>query len=189
MEFQYLGKRYLVSWQHFDGSGDWLQDAARDAIEETFQRLHSLSIEEQKRLGVPFKIARTVNGKRITYDGLTICRIRTLKPDAETLPPSDRWETVAEGYAFKRSDETSFDKKTARRTSLSKTLSSGAFPYEARTSIWLKFLTIWPPVSKDAGTWEKRYAKLQQEYRVLEQQFIETLKNQKASNGILHNVQ
>ena len=192
MEFQHNGKRYLISWQHYDDKSEAYVslpnggETLRPSVSTILYGLHQLPEDQQRVLGVPHKVGRTVNGRHITYDGVTVCRIRTLKDNAEELPATERWVTVAEAYAFKRSDEKEFDKRAGRRHSLYKAISGhyitdirgrkhflpGRFTHETRETIWREFNTIWPPHHPEASRWERKYAKVAQQLRNTEYQIM-----------------
>jgi hypothetical protein len=172
MEFTHNGKRHLVSWQHVDESRVGKVGQAIGVTAALIQSLQLLPKGERERMGVPHKVSRRIDGKLVSYDGYTVCRIRTLKDNAAELEPQDRWDVVAEGYSFKRSDEKYFNKSEGRRHSMGRAI-RGAFNLSVRTAVWDQFNATWPPVSPESTMWEKRYVVAQQEIKQLNKRIVQ----------------
>lgn len=178
MEFQLHGRRFLVTWQHVDdnkkgpttGPLDVPVVDDREKVADFLTRLRQYPLADQKERGVP-------QGKRAAYDGLTICRIRTLKDDAADLPPAERWQTVAEGYSFKRASDIGFNKKISRKQSLKHALHSvttfGRFSDSDRLTIWTEFLKVWPTTAPGAKAAEKTIARLRVQLAAAELQILD----------------
>jgi hypothetical protein len=170
MEFQIHGRRFLVNWEHVDDNRPVAGDN-REKAADVLARLRQYPGPDQKERGVP--------QGRATYDGVTVCRIRTLKDDADKLPPAERWMTVAEGYSFKRASDVGFNKKISRKNSLFHALSSttvwGRFSQSDRETIWAEFLKLWPTVRPGANAAEKTIAKLRIQLKASEAQVLELM--------------
>lgn len=172
MTFEYRGVKYHVSWKHR------LDTAEPDTekVSDILARLYEDPALDQRERGVPQH-----RDKKIVYDGLTICTIRTPKENAADLPPAERWVTIAEGYAFKRKEDP-FNKPLGRKISFQRALNSklafpvlneqntltGQFNAGARDSAWHAFHTIWPPRANDNKARDKRYERLQRSYLALQ---------------------
>jgi hypothetical protein len=177
MEFEYNGVRYVVSWRHkLDPKPDEAFPAvATEKVSDILARLHQYPVLDQKERGVP------ISGRK-DYDGLTICSISTLKQDAENLPKEERWATIAEGFAFKRTEDP-FSKPLGRKNSFQRALNSttafpivtedgivsGRFNVGARQNAWAAYFRVWPPRANEQKTRDKRYERLQRDYDALQQ--------------------
>jgi hypothetical protein len=192
VQLEFGGRRHIITWQHFDdlapatGIDGHGRTFTRESVATLLEHMQQLPAPERKERGVPYKATRHIrcskcidceccSGHLVTYNGLTICRIKVLKADAESLPVSERWETIAEGYAFKRSDEKAFDKKAGRKHSMARalkgpTIYASRFPMVFQTEVWNEYFRIWPNDSETAATWKKRYKALEKRIQGLEQE-------------------
>lgn len=127
MEFQINGRRHIVQWQHID-------DAAR--THDFIQSHRPKNIGNQYKGRIPLKEARFI--------GMTICRIKVELPEPKG---QQRFETICEGYAFRRIDEPGYDRDAARRHSFAHALTDN-FTHADRTVAWTAFNAVWPPSAR-----------------------------------------
>lgn len=174
MDFEHEGRRYVVSWKHVDES-DTTSNRPKEApgyVQRFMEGFAILSAYQREKLGLPKNLTRKTPA---LYDGLSICRIRTLKEFALDVTPAERWQTVSEGYSFKRLDQPEpFNRREGRRHSFARAIMF--FPYEVRVMAWNKFNLIWPPVGTEASYWERRAARLRQELLAAEQENLRLIK-------------
>jgi hypothetical protein len=189
MEFQLHGRRFLVTWQHIDDNKASLTVSGtdespiieeRETVADLLTKLREYPEADQRERGVP-------RSRRAHYDGLTICRIRTLKDDADNLPPAERWQEVAEGYSFKRASDVGFNKKISRKHSLRHALKSvtqfGRFSESDRETIWAEFLKVWPTTDPGASAAEKTIARLRVQLKAAENHTLELMAKLKEAKG------